>query len=149
MQPLKKSGSTLQSPAGAKHGWSAERRAKHAAAIRKWKPWAKSTGPRTKSGKAASARNAFKHGGRAAPVRALTRALCAQRRYLHMVNLYAALKAKNPANELLDGLEKRLVILGKKISHRLLDALKQDIRDTYRHKLDLSLPSGTLLQQYV
>ena len=32
--------------------------------IRKWKPWEQSTGPRTKAGRAASARNSRKHSNR-------------------------------------------------------------------------------------
>jgi hypothetical protein len=41
-------------------GWTPERRAKQAEAVRRWKPWEKSTGPRTADGKAKSARNADK-----------------------------------------------------------------------------------------
>jgi hypothetical protein len=40
--------------------WTAERRAQQAAAIQRWKPWEKSTGPRTAEGKAIVSRNAFK-----------------------------------------------------------------------------------------
>jgi hypothetical protein len=43
-----------------KSGWSDERRAKQAEAIRRWHPWDKSTGPRTEEGKAKSSRNADK-----------------------------------------------------------------------------------------
>jgi len=41
-------------------GWTDERRAKQAEAIRRWKPWERSTGPKTEEGKAASSRNAYK-----------------------------------------------------------------------------------------
>lgn len=41
-------------------GWSPERRAKQADAVRHWKPWEKSTGPRTEEGKRNSSRNADK-----------------------------------------------------------------------------------------
>ncbi|WLT31123.1 hypothetical protein [Geothrix sp. PMB-07] len=41
-------------------GWTEERKAKQAEAIRRWKPWERSTGPKTEAGKAASSRNAFK-----------------------------------------------------------------------------------------
>ena len=43
-------------------GWTPERRAKQAALIRDWRPWDKSTGPRTHAGKARAAQNSFKTG---------------------------------------------------------------------------------------
>lgn len=42
--------------------WTPERRAKQRAAIYRWRPWEKSTGPKTADGKAHAARNSFKHG---------------------------------------------------------------------------------------
>ena len=42
------------------NAWSAERRARQAEMIQQWKPWTKSTGPRTEEGKAKVARNADK-----------------------------------------------------------------------------------------
>ncbi len=45
-------------------GWTAERRAKQAKAIRRWRPWTRSTGPRTAQGKAISSTNAFRGGAR-------------------------------------------------------------------------------------
>lgn len=62
-------------------GWTAERRARQAEAIRRWQPWLKSTGPRTAAGKAKASRNADKGGKRAimraelARLRMLLRAL--------------------------------------------------------------------------
>lgn len=44
------------------NGWTPERRARQAAAIKRWKPWEKSTGPKTDDGKHASSLNAVKHG---------------------------------------------------------------------------------------
>lgn len=41
-------------------GWTPERRVKQAEAVRRWKPWEKSTGPRTEAGKARSSQNADK-----------------------------------------------------------------------------------------
>lgn len=47
------------------NGWTPERRARQAELIRTWRPWAKSTGPRTAEGKARTSRNGFKGGFRA------------------------------------------------------------------------------------
>lgn len=47
------------------NGWTPDRRRAQAEAIRRWRPWEKSTGPRTQAGKARVARNAFKGGARA------------------------------------------------------------------------------------
>ena len=40
------------------HGWTPERRARQAALIHTWKPWATSTGPRTAAGKVKASQNA-------------------------------------------------------------------------------------------
>ena len=45
------------------NGWSPERRAMQAEAIRRWCPWQQSTGPRSAEGKAKSSKNADKGGG--------------------------------------------------------------------------------------
>ena len=42
------------------NGWTPERRARQAALIQEWKPWEKSTGPRTEVGKARASANGFK-----------------------------------------------------------------------------------------
>lgn len=42
------------------NGWTPERKARQAAAIRAWKPWEHSTGPKTEAGKAKSALNGDK-----------------------------------------------------------------------------------------
>src|SRR5258706_13555376 len=57
------------------NGWTDERRAGQRALIKTWKPWAQSTGPKTKSGKSRSANNARKHGTR-------SRRMIAERRHL-------------------------------------------------------------------
>ena len=44
------------------NGWTAERRARQAEAIQRWRPWEHSTGPRTTAGKARSAQNADRGG---------------------------------------------------------------------------------------
>ena len=51
-----------------------EHRRLRAELIRKWRPWEKSTGPKTPKGKAKSSRNAYK-GGTRALLRALAKLL--------------------------------------------------------------------------
>lgn len=53
--------------------WTRRERARHAAAIRKWKPWKSSTGPRTMEGKKTIAQNALKSGLHTADMRELQR----------------------------------------------------------------------------
>lgn len=56
------------------NGWTDERRERQRIAIQRWRPWERSTGPRTAAGKARVARNAYK-GARWRQVRELSRAL--------------------------------------------------------------------------
>lgn len=44
------------------NGWTPKRRALQAAAIQRWRPWERSTGPKSREGKAKVARNADKGG---------------------------------------------------------------------------------------
>ena len=53
-------GSHTKDETGGVNGWTPERRAQQSRAIRRWRPWDQSTGPRTAQGKMRSARNAFK-----------------------------------------------------------------------------------------
>lgn len=69
-----------------KSGWTPERRAQQAEAIRRWQPWAKSTGPRTNDGKARSSRNADK-GGAALDERLLEVRLAVQAEHLRQAEL--------------------------------------------------------------
>ncbi len=62
------------------NGWTPARRARQAEIIRRWKPWERSTGPRTADGKATVARNADK-GGLRGQLRELRRLLNEQRRF--------------------------------------------------------------------
>ena len=43
-------------------GWTPERRKKQSKAIRQWKPWNQSTGPKSREGKAAVSGNAWTGG---------------------------------------------------------------------------------------
>jgi hypothetical protein len=44
--------------------WNAKHKAKQRKAIYAWRPWEKSTGPKSQEGKATVSQNAFKHGCR-------------------------------------------------------------------------------------
>ena len=58
----------------AARNWTSEQRQQQAERIRKWSPWAQSTGPRSDEGKAVASRNAWKGGMRPA-LRELSRVL--------------------------------------------------------------------------
>ena len=45
-------------------GWSPERRQRQSQAIKEWKPWSQSTGPKSAAGKVQVSKNAFKGGHR-------------------------------------------------------------------------------------
>ncbi len=119
---------TVQRTPRATSGWSPERRANHAAAIRCWKPWEKSTGPRTAAGKARAAQNAAKAPN---PLKAMDRALSAQARYVTDIKRYIALKKNPHKNELLKRhtrhLHKTLLARGPVVTARLVEALTHDI----------------------
>lgn len=66
------------------NGWTPERRARQAELIRRWRPWERSTGPKTAAGKARSNRNGWKGNPRGA-LRELARALRAQRESLSVM----------------------------------------------------------------
>lgn len=107
--------------------WTPTRRAAQAAAIRRWAPWAKSTGPRTAAGKARSAQNAARPERARDPERRLARALKLQRRYLIEINRHMALRKFFAQNELLKRArrnhEKSLHELGRAATRALFDAL--------------------------
>ena len=46
------------------NGWTLERRARQAELIKQWRPWGKSTGPKSDEGKERVARNAWRGGHR-------------------------------------------------------------------------------------
>ena len=63
------------------NGWTPERRQRQAAAIQQWRPWERSTGPKTPAGKARVARNPYK-GAVRVQLREVARALKEQREIL-------------------------------------------------------------------
>ena len=63
------------------NGWTSERRARQTELIQKWRPWEKSTGPKTPEGKARVSQNAYK-GGTWRVLRELARAMRDQRKHL-------------------------------------------------------------------
>jgi hypothetical protein len=65
------------------NGWTPERRARQAKIIQQWRPWEKSTGPRTDAGKAKVSWNAYK-GGTWKLMRELSKALREQRQQLNL-----------------------------------------------------------------
>jgi hypothetical protein len=56
------------------NGWTPERRARQSALIHTWRPWEKTTGPKTPQDEAKASRNAYK-GGMRAMLRELARLL--------------------------------------------------------------------------
>lgn len=64
------------------NGWTPERKAKHAEAIRRWKPWEKSTGPKTPEGKEVSKMNGWRGGARSLD-RELSKLLSEHRCQIH------------------------------------------------------------------
>lgn len=57
------------------NGWTPDRRARQAEITRRLKPFMRSTGPRSATGKETSKMNALKHGGRMTSVSRLKRVL--------------------------------------------------------------------------
>lgn len=62
--------------------WTPEARAAHSALIKRLKPWTKSTGPKTAPGKAKAAKNSYKHGLYAKPMKAVRQCLRDARAFL-------------------------------------------------------------------
>lgn len=65
--------------------WTPEERAKQADACRRNKPWTRSTGPKTRAGKARSRMNALKTGNYTPHWKALRRALLMNREFVRNV----------------------------------------------------------------
>lgn len=70
------------------NGWTERRKKQQACAIRRHKPWEKSTGPKSKKGKEISSMNALKHGGRSISAKEMENVLRHNRAFLKSVKLY-------------------------------------------------------------
>ncbi len=68
-----------------RNGWTPERRKRQAEMIKNWKPWERSTGPKTEPGKEACKLNAEKHGMRGTKWQFLRQALKNQEEFLEDV----------------------------------------------------------------
>ncbi len=69
------------------NGWTERRKKQQACAIRRWKPWEKSTGPQSQVGKKKTSMNALKEGHRAASAKEIVTALRYHRAFLkHMTD---------------------------------------------------------------
>ena len=56
--------SVFRESMGQTNGWTDERRQRQRERIQRWKPWERSTGPKTRKGKAEVSKNAYKGGVR-------------------------------------------------------------------------------------
>lgn len=68
------------------NGWTVERKKRQSEMIKLWRPWERSTGPRTEDGKEASARRGYK-GGFREMLREVGRALREQRRKIENIKI--------------------------------------------------------------
>jgi hypothetical protein len=80
-------------------GWTEERRRKQAEAIRQWKPWEKSTGPKTAEGKAVCSRNAVKNPDLHDALKEINEALRGSAAFIRHVNRFIALMELRPRLE--------------------------------------------------
>jgi hypothetical protein len=92
--------------------WTEERRKKQSELLKRLKRWEKSTGPKSRKGKAISAMNAYKNGAYSRPQRYARHVLKHNREFVKGCRLYARMQSiqnehfGKPANELLKSFEK-------------------------------------------
>lgn len=79
-----------------RNGWTPARRARQAALIRTWRPWTRSTGPKTAAGKMRTRLNAQTHGFRGERGRAFHAAIRDQRKFLLAINRLASFLDSSP-----------------------------------------------------
>ena len=104
----------------AARGWTDERRARHAAAIRRWAPWKSSTGPRTAQGKYISSLNALKHGCYSRPAMAFHR------------QLSAFIRAQRALRENYDQFQRNELL-----KHQRLNGLRGHLKSLFKRKSGL------------
>lgn len=80
------------------NGWTPERKARQAELIRNWRPWERSTGPKTAAGKRAVSMNGYRGG-----VRERTRSLARLIRSALVDHRHAL--AQTEAREVADGID--------------------------------------------
>lgn len=68
-------------------GWADERRKRQSELIRTWKPWEKSTGPKSAQGKMKAAKNSYKTGEYCHETHEVRRYLADQNRFLREVQV--------------------------------------------------------------
>lgn len=99
--------------------WSEERKQRQAEAIRRWKPWEKSTGPKSKEGKERAAANSFGNGFHTQEWLALRKLMKLQRLYLDIIDAdMRATKLRDAEVELLKAKEKYEVMRSKLLKGR-------------------------------
>ena len=91
-------------------GWTEERRRRQAEAIRRHKPWEKSTGPKTLRGKQSSSLNALKHGLRSKSASELKEVLRINRDFVKHYQLFCMLMIRQGvhASKLIKNAEKSM-----------------------------------------
>jgi len=111
------------------NGWTPERRRKQSQAIKKWKPWEQSTGPRTEAGKRAIRLNAIKHGRYRAMLKHCAKILQLNREFLKHTEMLWQWEAAQDEfrNKLMEKHAKSLNLLEgggdtpKKFKNKLMD----------------------------
>lgn len=125
--------------------WTEEQKKRQSEAIRRWKPWSDSTGPRTKRGKNRCKMNATRHGYRSRGYRELCEALRLQARFIRDLrhSLHCPSPSTSPQNPIKYMSERDLTMTEEKLTFgadvsRLLDIVAHALysnRDVFLREL--------------